>query len=287
MDSTPEENLELSKAYAAEYKKLRRLLRRDVRPGKERDDVMQDLHTLLLAAQREQKLPESIYGGSFSDFYDELIDAMASTYTQKERGIRLLLRCSAYLAAGLVVLSIALGLYYWNSGAFGVWSQGMSYLTEAEGYAMSETVVEGDYAVSLDLEHLGANTGKTIYEDSACAIAVADVQRQPDGNFVIYFCARGSYDRQGGELVSAISTVSVPGHLGFRPTGALTAEVGSQTFNGALFAISETKKDGNEFAFYLFDPQQLGEGTAAIEQNNGEVTVRLHDLTRTVWSLLP
>lgn len=283
MDHAADEALQLSEPYEKEYKKLYRMLRRDIRPGKERDSVLQDLHTLLRAAQGEQKLPESIYGGNFDDFYDELIKAMPSAYTQKERGIRHLLRCSAFLAMALVAISLALGLYYWNSGAFGVWSQGMSYLLASEHYTMTETAVEGG-TFSIDLNDLDAAAGKNIFKEGRCQIDLTDVQRQDDGNYVIFFRAKGGYDRQGGQLVSAISNVSIAGHQGIRPTGSLLTEIHGQTYEGTLFSISELKKDGNMFGFYLFDPRQIEESILGIEQNGGEAIIKLQGLIRTVWS---
>ncbi len=287
MNETPAANCQLQAAYQAEYKKLRRMLRRDVRPGSERDAVLMDLHTLLQAAQQEQKLPESIYGGGFSDFYDELLQAMPSAYTQKERDVRRLVKSLACIAVALIALSAALCVYYWHNGTFGVWAQGLEYVATAGRYTVEDTAVEGEYTLALDLRDLDENTGKILYEDGGCSITVQQVRQENSGNYIVFFRAHGVYPPAGGRLVSAAADEAMPGgSLGVRTTGRLLTEVGGMVYPGAVHAATMIRKEGNEFSFYVFDPQSFDRAAleVALEQSGGEVTVRLGGLARMAWT---
>lgn len=162
----------------------------------------------------------------------------------------------------------------WLSGLFGLWINGISYISNnVEGYFNNAHQVDGEFVVEIDLSDFGDNEGKTLYDDGENQIYVSRVFVHNKSDYQVSFRSSGNYSLSGATLVSGIEHAYSKN--GF--TSLFHAEA-KATYRGKTFALSPSGssglnyRDGDEFGFYLF-PSGNEIDIDLVEESIVEVTI--------------
>ncbi len=277
------ENEGLSGPYWAEFRRLHRRLCRDIAPVDDRREALDGIYTLLLEAQAQKKPPQSVYGGSFSDFYEALLEALPGAYSREGRRERWAWKIGLGALAGLLVLGLCVGLVVWYSGWLGIHTRGIDYLAENTRYTLARKPVEGVFSLEVDLNDLADSRGKTIYDDGQCVIRLAALRQDGQGKYTAFFQAEGDFSQKEGRLVSAVEELRTPtGQRGICLAGSLQVQVGNTVYTAGCTLLSEGE-EGNGFAFSLFGGQNGPTAAQMIDEAGGRITLQLQGLVEMEW----
>lgn len=273
-----EQSNRLQGVYASQYRLIRRRLVRRVRSSDSRRQALETIQAMLAQAQREGLPPETVYGGDFEDFCAALLAELPEHYTARQRWQRLTIQIAAGIAAAVFVFGLCAGLYLVRLGAPAVWRDGFAALAQAR--QAENQPIAGEFYLTLDLARPQENLGQPLYQDKECAITVAGVYPQPDGNVFVALCCQGGYGLRKGRLVS-FSAFS--GDQAEPPGVRFQAELGGQIFEGGYALPGALNQEGCQCGLLLFSAAQLPQAAGWREGEEQIARLRLEGLTQTVW----
>ena len=247
-----EQSNRLQGVYASQYRLIRRRLVRRVRSSDSRRQALETIQAMLAQAQREGLPPETVYGGDFEDFCAALLAELPEHYTARQRRQRLTIQIAAGIAAAVFVFGLCAGLYLVRLGAPAVWRDGFAALAQAR--QAENQPIAGEFYLTLDLARPQENLGQPLYQDKECAITVAGVYPQPDGNVFVALRCQGGYGLRKGRLVS-FSAFS--GDQAEPPGVRFQAELGGQIFEGGYALPGALNQEGCQCGLLLFSAAQL------------------------------
>lgn len=310
----------LKSEYALEYLKLCAFLKERVEEDK-LNDVMQDILVLLYDAQKESRVPESIYGDDIESFCKKISEGLPH-----EKKIRINKKRKTVMkyriAIGILCFGI-IGVMIYNklslNGTIGVLKNGLAFMVQNNDYNVEFENTSTFYEVEVDLSNLESNIGKVIYDDGQCIIDIDHIVKENNGVYNVFFRTHGRYNRHGGTLVTPIYKSSlndtkysiVEYHLidgtsysGFtaqeKPikeenisdvmVGKMQVLLDGMPYACSLSTFDSLKyKDGDIFGFYLFtvDNNEKEKDEVLLKDKiaeaKGRVTLRLYDLIKTTW----
>lgn len=273
-----EQNHRLQGEYAGQYRLIRRRLTRRVRPGDQRRQALETIQAMLAQAQKEGLPPETVYGGDFEDFFQALLAQMPAHYTAGQRRSRLALEIAAGIGAAAAVLALCAGLYLVRTGAPGIWREGLAALAQTR--QAENDPLPGEYTLTLDLARPQENLGQPLYRDNDCAVTVAGVYPQPDGNVFVALDSQGGYGLRKGRLISCSSfsgDQASPAGVRFQ------VELAGQSFDGGYVLPGALEKEGFQWGLLLFSPAQLPQAAGWRYGEDQTARLRLEGLTQTIW----
>ncbi len=161
----------LNKNYSRLYRKIKRLVRADVRPHEMRDEAMKKLYEMLLEAQGNGVSVQALLPQGFDVFYSEFI-AELPAFTHEEKLQRrsathfLYCACIAFLAALLLFEHTLTDEY------FEYLERGFPYIVGNEDYVLNTYETDVKIEFEVDLTNFEENVGKCVYEDDDCKIVI-------------------------------------------------------------------------------------------------------------------
>ena len=278
----------LQDKYVKEYKKIKSMLSEDIKSKEQLEAILEDILALLFDAQEEGREPQEIYEGDFEEFYRNLLNALSSSVVTSEERVKNKKRKNILigLLSFLIIILVATGVL-WKNGTIGIWRYGMAFLETDSSYIVrSRELYNLNVEMQIDLNDLGSNVGKIIYDDGECKIEIKSVSYE-NGDYKVYFKSYGKYDRKGGILISPIS----------RTNDSLKQDVFIQTnvdddlnYLGKLYYSSSLLKYGDEYGFTILSSDILEEKIEnkkvkdIIKQDGVKVKVTLSNFIKYTWT---
>ncbi|MBD2869174.1 hypothetical protein [Paenibacillus arenilitoris] len=188
------------------------------------------------------------------------------------------------LAAVVVLLAL------WRVGYIGLWTEGMAYIANnTDKYKDTNGhLVDGQYAVSIDLSDLQSNVGKELYNDGIHRVYVSWIDNtgsMNSGGYRIGFRSDGRYGITGASLISGVHHARVNGHsFTMTMTARMAAQYKGKSFTSSEFGVSGINyRDGDDFGFYIF-PYDAYESQEVSLDESGVVELIVTELYKNVWS---
>lgn len=313
----------LKSEFAEEYYNLYTILHTRVEDEEALDDVMQDILGLLYNAQKENRIPESIYGDTRDDFCNRVLQVLLQKVEEKKQIKRANQKTITFyrVIIGLICCGFAgfiLVNKLWNDGTIGSFKDGFQYFMENRNYIMAYKNIPTYPEVEVDLYNLDSNKGKLIYDDGKSIISIESMEQDAFGIYHVTFRARGNYNKSGGSLITPIfknslktkfESYSIYEHT---DSDGITYRVTAPSYSAEIEAFDEVMlgklqvlmdgspyackngqmdafkyKDGDVFEFQLFTNEYYGENGFLLQdelnQQNGKVILRLYDLVKATW----
>ncbi|WP_020615486.1 hypothetical protein [Paenibacillus daejeonensis] len=158
------------------------------------------------------------------------------------------IRKSVWLFIILTIISLA---FLWSSGLVGIWTHGISYISQhTSQYTMNGHSIDDDYEISIDLTDLDANLGKELYNDGEHRIYVFWLQKTNNGGYDIGFRSSGKYSLSGASLVSGVHHQRVEGGFTSLETAKMTYTYDNRQLDAYRTGhCGINYKDGDCFSF--------------------------------------
>ncbi|MCY6958686.1 hypothetical protein [Clostridium brassicae] len=277
---------QLDKDYLNEYQFLCKQLKQDSEMSTEAKKACLGVLTLLYKAQSENQEPKSIYNGNFQNFYNKLLE---KTLTNDINNLEKTDRKNIIIVLLSVLIVILISVFICTeNGVIGTIANGMSYLQSNSNYASSYKKLQAPVEIELNLANLESNIGKEIYQDGQCKIIISNIEKDLNNEYKVIFRSIGTYDKNGGRLVSPIKHYVTQGkHQKYDLEGNLKTTYQRTTYMGSWSAICPLiYKDGDQFTYSLFPIKLYENGTFLLQdklQKDGNVKVSLEGLIETTW----
>ncbi len=161
----------------------------------------------------------------------------------------------------------------------------LRFIAHDKHYIMNHTQIGDSLEIELDWNNIRPSIGKKIYDDGECTIVIDDFQDDLNGGYKVFFRAQGSFNYQGGHLVTTLSRDSAI------PDGFLQAKIGNDiTINNAKFYMRGQQSDsqGDTFAYSIFPLTCYEYGSLIVDEqikhNQNKVYIQLIGLQKFEWT---
>jgi len=183
-------------------------------------------------------------------------------------------RCASIVAFYAVILAV-LFIILIKNGTWGTWRAGLRYQLNNPNYSVSQEDLHGSWSMELDLNDLKSNVGKVLYSDSTgCQIMVYAMDEPEAGKYRAHFRSQGSYNRSGGQFVSA----RIPESLNY--DDQMTASAGGLTLPCFYSRHGWSKwKDGDQFTVDITG-NHFSHSADWIAAQGGKITLTLSEAIR-------
>ncbi|MBE6654299.1 MAG: hypothetical protein E7608_02430 [Ruminococcaceae bacterium] len=267
----------LNKNYAKLYRKIKRLVRADVRPHEMRDEAMKKLYEMLLEAQGNGVSVQALLPQGFDVFYSEFV-AELPAFTHEERLQRrsvmhfLYCTCITFLAVLLLFEHTPTDEYLTYL------EQGVSYVIHNDDYIAASYPIDDTITIEIDFDDLESNVGKCVWEGENGKIIINRITIAGEGikAIQIYF---KSYPKKGfnySEMVSGLDWA----RKGFTFTAKMTLDYEGENYNCGICGVEGTDRWG--FYFFGIDFVSTHEDME-IEDLHGVYKFTLEGLTLNTW----
>lgn len=160
----------------------------------------------------------------------------------------------------------------------------LDFIAHDEHYMMNQRQIGDSLEVELDWSNVSDSIGEKIYDDGECSIVIDAFQDDLNGGYMIFFRAQGSFNYQGGSLVTALSRDAEI------PDGFLQVKIGNDiTVNNAQFYMrgKEFHSQGDDFAYSIFPLVYYEYGSLIVDEqikrNQNKVRIQLGGLQKFEW----
>ena len=233
-------------AYAKLYRKIKRLVRVDVRPHEMRDEAMEKLYEMLLEAQGNGVSVQALLPQGFDVFYSEFV-AELPAFTHEERLQRrsvthfLYCACIAFLAV-LLLFEHTVSDEYLSYLKYGI-----SYVIHNEDYIAEVHQLNDNIIFEIDFDDLESNEGKCIWEGENGKIIINKITVAGDGIEDIRIVFK-SYPNKGFNYSEMVSGLDWSSQRGFTFTAKMTLDYEGENYKCGIFGVEGTDRWG----FYFF-----------------------------------
>ncbi|MBO5023235.1 MAG: hypothetical protein J6D11_02860 [Clostridia bacterium] len=165
----PRKHLDFS--YVKLYRKIKRLVRVDVRPHEMRDEAMEKLYEMLLEAQGNGVSVQALLPQGFDVFYSEFV-AELPAFTHEERLQRRSVTHFLYCACIAFLAVLVLFAYTPTDEYISYLKRGFPYIVGNDDYILNTYESDVKIEFEVDLTNFEENIGKCVYEDEDCKIVI-------------------------------------------------------------------------------------------------------------------
>ncbi len=274
--------------YARLYRKIKRLVRADVRPHEMRDEAMKKLYEMLLEAQGNGVSVQALLPQGFDVFYSEFVAELpAFTHEEKlqRRSVTHFLYCSciAFLAV-LVLFSTTLVNDYIIapvSNYFAYAKNGFSHIVDSDAYFLTAYALSETIPFEIDFDDIKSAEGKCIFDGEYGKIVIEKISVDGENMQDVRIFFR-SYPVESFEFTQMITGVALS----------------KKAFTPAAIIYSYNRKDyecritGSESPtlWYgcLVGEDFVGKyGDIPLEDIHGVYEFALRELTLNTWEIKP
>lgn len=160
-----------------------------VKEGKEKQEVYVDFLNMLYDCQTQNIPSEEIIPN-----YSEFLEATVCSLDKRNKIEKFVIKHKNLLTffASIILLFAIAYCSLSFSGAIGVWSKGIEYISESNKYSYTSKKIEFNEDIDLDLKDTNQNIGKIIYDDGINKFYIDDVLSfyvaNDEGKIILYTC---------------------------------------------------------------------------------------------------